>query len=181
MTKGDKFHAGMSTRRAVLGADHVDAAWHAAGADPQDIEFQDYLTEAEWGALWARPGLPRASRSIVAIVCLIALNRPVQLRIHLRSALLRNGCTRQALKEVILQTGAYCGTPAAMDALAIINEVIEEIRPVAGVAGAMSAGHEMPEEPESVTKRRPGDRRARAKAPREAPRPADTVPDSHKR
>lgn len=127
MTRSDRFRTGMATRRAVLGVEYVDEAWAKAQDRAQDVAFQEFLTEAEWGSLWARPGLDRNTRSIVAIACLIATNRPAQLKVHLRSALLRNGCSPQLIKEVALQTAAYCGTPAAMDALGAINDVLQEI------------------------------------------------------
>ncbi|WP_448044235.1 carboxymuconolactone decarboxylase family protein [Bradyrhizobium liaoningense] len=132
MNRSDRFRTGMATRRAVLGAEYVDEAWARAQDRAQDVAFQEYLTEAEWGSLWARPGLDRNTRSVVAIACLIATNRPAQLKVHLESALLRNGCSPQLIKEVALQTAAYCGTPAAMDAIAAINAVLQEIDELGG-------------------------------------------------
>jgi 4-carboxymuconolactone decarboxylase len=58
---------------------------------------------------------------------LTALNRPHEFSVHVRGAL-RNGCTQQDIQEVLLQTAAYCGAPAALEAFRLAQQVIEQLR-----------------------------------------------------
>ena len=110
MTDEERFARGMQVRRAVLGDAHVDRA-QAARTD-LTADFQDLLTRYAWGEIWARPGLPRKARSLVTVAMLVALNRPEELRLHLRAAA-ACGVTRDELRELLLHAAIYCGVPAA--------------------------------------------------------------------
>jgi 4-carboxymuconolactone decarboxylase len=114
---------GLSIRREVLGAAYVDAALRSA--DDFSRPFQEFITEYCWGAIWGRPGLPKKLRSIVNVAMLTALNRQAELKIHLRGAL-KNGCTKDELQEVLLQTAVYCGVPAAVEAFRTAREAFKE-------------------------------------------------------
>jgi 4-carboxymuconolactone decarboxylase len=114
---------GMKARRAVLGDGHVDRA--EANKTEFNTEFQDLITRHAWGEIWTRPGLDRKTRSLITIGMLVALNRPEELRLHLRGAL-KNGAKKDEIKEVLLQTAVYCGVPAANSAFHIASEVIEK-------------------------------------------------------
>jgi 4-carboxymuconolactone decarboxylase len=122
--QSELFKKGLAVRREVLGADYVDDA--LARADDFMAAFQMLTTEVAWGEIWTRPGLPRKTRSIVNIAMLVALNRGHELRLHLKAAL-GNGVTRDEIKEILLQTGAYCGIPACFDAFRNAAEVFREI------------------------------------------------------
>jgi 4-carboxymuconolactone decarboxylase len=117
------FEQGLQTRRAVLGADYVDAAM--AGADEFNRPLQEFVTEVCWGGIWNRPGLDRRTRSLLNLAMLTALNRPHELRLHLRGAL-RNGVTQEEIREVFMQTAVYCGVPAAVDSFRTAREVFKE-------------------------------------------------------
>ena len=117
--------AGLATRRAVLGDAYVDGA--LAQADDFGWPMQEMVTRNCWNDVWNRPGLPRATRSLLNIAMLVALNRPHELKVHLRGAL-NNGCTEEEIREVLLQTAAYCGFPAAIDGLRTAREVLAEAR-----------------------------------------------------
>jgi len=117
-----RFDDGLAVRREVLGADYVDRAM--AGADELTRPLQELVTEYCWGAIWTRPGLPRKTRSLVNLAMLTALNRPHELKLHVRGAL-RNGCTRDEIREVLLQTAIYCGVPAAIDGFRVAREVLD--------------------------------------------------------
>jgi 4-carboxymuconolactone decarboxylase len=56
---------------------------------------------------------------------LTALNRPHEVRLHVRGAL-NNGCTREEIIEVLLQTAIYCGVPAAIDSVRIARDVFDD-------------------------------------------------------
>lgn len=121
--QGEKFAKGLEVRRAVLGADYVDNS--LARADDFMRAFQKITTEYCWGEIWTRPGLDRKHRSMLNLAMLTALNRPNELRLHLRGAL-RNGVTREEIKEILLQACIYCGIPAGLDAFKAAAEVFRE-------------------------------------------------------
>jgi 4-carboxymuconolactone decarboxylase len=117
------YDRGLAVRREVLGNSYVDEA--AARATDLTREFQTLVTEFAWGAIWTRPGLDRRSRSMITLTALIAGGRDEELALHLRAAL-RNGLSRDEVKEVLLQTAVYCGVPAANAAFRIAQNVFEE-------------------------------------------------------
>ena len=121
-----RFAEGLAVRRAVLGAEYVERAM--ADADDLTRPLQELVTEYCWGAVWARPGLSRKMRSLVNLAMLTALNRPHEIKLHLRAAL-RNGCTREEIREVLLQTAIYCGVPAAVDSFRIAKDVLADAAP----------------------------------------------------
>lgn len=122
------YERGMAVRRAVLGDAHVDAATRAA--DDFSADFQRYLTEHVWGALWTRPGLGRRERSIATLALLAGLGRAEELPLHVRGAL-NNGLTAAEIREVLLHTAAYAGVPAARTAFEVAARTL---------AGPASAG-----------------------------------------
>ncbi|SCU73370.1 3-oxoadipate enol-lactonase//4-carboxymuconolactone decarboxylase [Cupriavidus necator] len=115
-----RYDAGLAVRREVLGSAHVDRS--LARLTPLNEEFQNLITRYAWGEIWTREGLPRHTRSLLTIAMMVALNRPEELRLHLRAAA-NNGVTRDEIKEVLLQTAIYCGVPAANSAFHLAEEV----------------------------------------------------------
>jgi 4-carboxymuconolactone decarboxylase len=103
----------------------VDCA-EAAKSD-FDADFQDLITRYAWGEIWARPGLPRRTRSLLTIGLMIALNRDEELRLHLRAAA-NNGVTVDEIREVLLHCAVYCGVPAVNAAFRTAKEVFSERR-----------------------------------------------------
>jgi 4-carboxymuconolactone decarboxylase len=119
-----KRHAkGMNVRRAVLGDAHVDRSREQENSF--NAPFQELITRYAWGEIWTRPGLPRKTRSLITIAMMVAMNRPEELRLHLRAAA-TNGVTRKEIQEVLLQTAIYCGVPAANNAFHLAEEVFKE-------------------------------------------------------
>jgi 4-carboxymuconolactone decarboxylase len=106
--QSDLFKKGLDVRRDILGAEYVDGS--LTRADDFNAAFQQMTTEVAWGMIWTRPGLPRKTRSMINLTMLAALNRGAEFRLHLRAAL-TNGVTRDEIKEILLQIGAYCGIP----------------------------------------------------------------------
>ena len=123
MDERKRHKKGMTVRRAVLGVAHVDRA--EASKNSFNEPFQDLITRYAWGEIWARPGLPRKTRSLIAIALMVALNRNEELRLHLRGAA-NNGVSRKEIREVLLQTAIYCGVPAANSAFRTAEEVFAE-------------------------------------------------------
>ena len=118
------FDQGLQTRREVLGAAYVDAA--IAGVDDFNRPLQELVTQYAWGDVWNRPGLDRRTRSMLNLAMLTALNRPHELKLHLRGAL-TNGVTKAEISEIFLQAGVYCGMPAAVDSFRTAREVFKEV------------------------------------------------------
>ena len=119
------FDKGLKVRREVLGSEYVDNA--IKNADDFSRPLQEFVTEYCWGELWNRPGLDRKSRSMLNLAMLAALNRPHEIKLHIRGAI-NNGMTKDEIKEVFLQVGVYCGVPAAVDAFRSAREVFAEMK-----------------------------------------------------
>lgn len=119
----DLFEKGLEVRRAVLGKEYVDKS--ISDADDFAQPLQELVTEYCWGSVWNRPGLPRKTRSLINLAMLTALNRPHELKLHLRGAL-NNGCSKEEIMEALLQTAIYCGVPAAVDSFRTAKEFFQE-------------------------------------------------------
>jgi 4-carboxymuconolactone decarboxylase len=115
---------GLEIRKAVLGAEFVERSY--ASADDFNRPMQVLVTEYCWGAVWGREELPRKTRSMLNLAMLSALNRPHELKMHIKGAL-TNGVTREEIREILLQVAIYCGVPAAVDAFRTAREVLTEI------------------------------------------------------
>ena len=119
-----RYQQGMKIRRAVLGDEHVDRA--VSTTTDFNRKFQDFITRNAWGEIWARPGLPRHTRSLLTLAMMVALNRGDEFRMHVKAAF-NNGVTRDEIKEVLLQSAIYCGVPAANSAFHIASDVFKEM------------------------------------------------------
>ena len=119
----ENYEQGMVIRRAVLGDEHVDRA--EANKTPFDADFQRFITETAWGAVWSRPGLDIRTRHLLTIALLAALGKEHELAMHLR-ATANTGVSPEEVKEVLLQVAIYAGVPAANTAIAIAKSVFGE-------------------------------------------------------
>lgn len=120
----DSFDKGLETRRAVLGAEYVNNS--LSKADDFDRPFQELVTAYCWNEIWNRPGLDRRTRSIINLAMITALNRPHELKVHVRGAL-NNGLTKAEIAEIFMQAAIYCGVPAAMDSFRSAKDVFKEL------------------------------------------------------
>ncbi len=120
----DAFDKGLATRRAVLGGEFVDNS--LKNADDSNMPMQELVAEYRWTEIWHRPGLDRKTRSFLNLAMLIALNRPHELKLHVRGAI-NNGLTKEEIREVFLQAAIYCGVPAAIDAFRTAKEVFKDM------------------------------------------------------
>ncbi len=121
--KSESFERGLATRREVLGKQYVDES--ISKADDFNLPMQELVTEYCWDRVWNRPGLERKTRSMINIAMLTALNRPHELKLHIKGAS-RNGVSRDEIREILLQTAIYCGVPAAIDSFRIAREALAE-------------------------------------------------------
>ena len=119
------YEKGIEIRRSVLGADYVDRA--IANASEFAAPMQEFVTSYAWGAVWGREGLDKKVRSFINLAMLTALNRQHELGVHVRGAL-RNGCTEEEIREVLIQTAIYAGVPAAIEAFRTAEAILNEER-----------------------------------------------------
>ena len=117
---------GMNIRKEIFGAEVVERRMASAGEFGAPL--QQLINQYAYGEIWGREALPRKMRSLLTLGMMCAANRPHELRIHLRGAV-TNGCTREEIREVLLQVAIYCGIPASLDAHNIALEVFAEVRP----------------------------------------------------
>ena len=120
----DLYRKGMQTRRSVLGDEYVDRA--EANKTDFDSDFQEYITNSAWGAIWSRPGLTKRERSLIVVALMTALGHEEELALHLR-ATQNTGATKDDVKEVLLQTAVYAGVPAVNRAFKIAKQVYAEL------------------------------------------------------
>ena len=118
------YEKGLAMRRKVLGDAHVDRSMANVSEFARPV--QDLVTEYCWGAVWTREDLEPRTRSLLNLVMLTALNRMHEFAVHVRGAV-RNGCTREEIREALLQTAVYCGAPAALESFRVAERVLAEI------------------------------------------------------
>ncbi|MCB8877734.1 carboxymuconolactone decarboxylase family protein [Acidisoma silvae] len=120
----DMFEKGLEIRKSVLGAEFVENSLKTA--DDFNMPMQELTTEYCWGTVWGREGLSRKTRSMLNIAMLSALNRPHELKMHLKGAL-KNGVTKDEIREILLQVAIYCGIPAGVDSFRIAREAFADV------------------------------------------------------
>jgi 4-carboxymuconolactone decarboxylase len=118
-----RYERGLEIRKSVLGAEYVEKA--IANATDFNRPLQELVTEYCWGAVWGRDGLPRKTRSLLNLAMISALNRPHELKMHVKGAL-QNGVSKEEICEVFLQVAIYCGVPAAVDSFRVAIEAFGE-------------------------------------------------------
>jgi len=116
---------GLTIRKEIFGADVIEGRMSSAGEFGGPL--QKLINQYAYGEIWGREALPRKMRSLLVLAMMCAANRPHELRIHLRGAI-TNGCSRDEIREVLLQVAIYCGIPASLDAHNIAAEVFAEVK-----------------------------------------------------
>jgi 4-carboxymuconolactone decarboxylase len=124
LRRAGNFTAAESEYQAVLGEAYVANA--LKNADDFNKPFQELVTEYCWGAVWGREELPRKTRSMLNLAMISILNRPHELRVHIKGALV-NGVTKDEIREIFMQVAIYAGVPAGVDSFRIAREVFAEI------------------------------------------------------
>ena len=121
----DLYERGLEIRRAVVGTEYVERS--LAEADDFTRPLQDLVTRYCWGDVWSRPGLERRERSMINLSMIAALNRPHELKLHVRGAI-NNGLTQDEIREILLQVAIYAGVPASLDSFRVAKEVFAEMK-----------------------------------------------------
>ena len=118
------FEKGLEIRKTVLGKEYVENALKSA--DEFSRPFQEFMTEYCWGAVWGREELPHKTRSKLNLAMISILNRPHELKAHIKGAL-TNGVSRDEIREIFMQVAIYAGVPAGVDSFRIAREVFAEL------------------------------------------------------
>lgn len=118
------FDRGMKTRRMVLGDCHVDRA--EANKTDFDKDFQTYIVNSAWGAIWSRPHLTKRERSMITIAVLASLGHEEELEMHIRASQ-NTGTSIEDVKEVLLHIGIYAGVPVTNGAMKTAKKVFAKI------------------------------------------------------
>ena len=119
----EMFEKGILKRRKVLGDEYFDKA--LASADKFGADLQKLITEYAWGEVWNKQSITDKERSLINLGMIAALNRPHELKLHIKGAL-NNGISKEQIKDVFLQVTVYCGAPAGIDSMRLAREVFEE-------------------------------------------------------
>ena len=118
------YDRGLAIRKSVLGAEYVDKA--LSNADEFTQPLQDLVTEYCWGWAWGREELSKRDRSMINLAMISILNRQHELRVHVKGAI-RNGVTKEEIREVLLQVGIYGGIPCAVDSFRTAKDALAEL------------------------------------------------------
>ena len=127
----ERFERGLALRREVLGHEHVERSLARATDDPFLLPIQQLAVEFGWGEVWSRPGLPRKTRSFLSIAYLAAQGRTDELGAHVAGAV-RNGASREEIREVLLQAALYCGMPAGLEAFRVAKRALDDLEAADG-------------------------------------------------
>jgi 4-carboxymuconolactone decarboxylase len=114
---------GLKLRRELFGAAAVEQRVNALGEFGAPL--QHVINAYAYGDIWSRPGLPLATKSLAMIAMMAAAGKQAELRVHLKGAL-KNGCTPEEVREILLLVALYCGIPAANEAHKAAVEILHE-------------------------------------------------------
>jgi 4-carboxymuconolactone decarboxylase len=117
---------GLKLRKELFGEAAVEQRMNAFGAFGEPL--QHIINAYAYGDIWSRPGLSLGVKSLAMIAMMAAAGRPAELRVHLNGAL-KNGCTPEEIREILLLVALYCGIPAANEAHRAAIEVLREQQP----------------------------------------------------
>lgn len=120
----DTYERGLEIRKSVLGAEFVEKSF--AAADDFNMPMQELVTEYCWGAVWGRDALSKKTRSMLNLAMISTLNRPHELKMHVKGAL-RNGVSKEEIREIFMQVAIYAGVPAGVDSFRIAREAFTEL------------------------------------------------------
>jgi len=120
----ETFAKGMQIRREMFGPALSDQVMESATDFNRTL--QELVTRYCFGEVWTRPQLDRKTRSMLTMALLVALNKPMQLKGHVRGAV-KNGCTKDEIREVLLHSMIYAGVPAGVDSFTHATEVLKDM------------------------------------------------------
>ena len=124
MAQDDKFEIGLGVRRDMFGPAGAEQA--IAQATDFMRPLQELATRYCFGEIWGRLQLERKTRSLITLAMLVALDKPNQLKLHVKGAI-ANGVTKDEIREVLLHATIYAGLPAGVEAHRVAAETLHEM------------------------------------------------------
>jgi alkylhydroperoxidase/carboxymuconolactone decarboxylase family protein YurZ len=124
MDTEELYQRGLAKQREVMG-DHIPGGLGESD-DPVDQDWNRYLTEYLWGAVWTRPGLDVPSRLICTLAAMTEIGTELSLSNYIRAAL-RAGITQEQVKELFYHLTFYSGAPRSLNPAMIANQVFSEL------------------------------------------------------
>ena len=123
MDDKDLYERGLKLRIDMFGREAVDKRMNAFGDFGKPL--QHIINAYAYGDVWQRSALPPGVKSLAMVAMMAAAGHPNELRVHLKGAL-KNGCTPEEIREVLLLVALYCGIPAANEAHRAAMDVLAE-------------------------------------------------------
>ena len=121
----ERYRKGLAEMRKHLGMPEADQ--YLAKINEVSAEFAKVNVEFPFGELYPRDVLDDKTRELCAVTALTVLGHALpELRLHVKAAL-NCGASREEIVEVITQMIAYCGFPAATNALLTVKESFEQM------------------------------------------------------
>ncbi|MEN8281837.1 carboxymuconolactone decarboxylase family protein [Acinetobacter gerneri] len=121
--ESEKYMQGLKIRKQVLGEEYVNQA--IQNMDEFSEPLQQLVTEYCWGTIWSDETLSLQQRSLINIAMISALNRPNELKLHIKGGL-RNGLSKEQIRATLMQVAIYCGVPAAVDSFKLAKQAFLE-------------------------------------------------------
>ena len=125
MSKTEKYEKGMQVRRSVLGNAHVDRA--EASKTALDDGFQELITEAAWGTVWAGDHFTKRERSLITLALLAGQGNSDEIALHVRAAQ-NTGTSAEDIMEAMLHVAIYCGVPKANYAIKVVKQTLSDLK-----------------------------------------------------
>lgn len=125
MSKTEKYEKGMQVRRSVLGDAHVDRA--EASKIALDDGFQELITEAAWGSVWAGDHFTKRERSLITLALLAGQGNSDEIALHVRAAQ-NTGTSAEDIMEAMLHVAIYCGVPKANYAIKVVKQTLSDLK-----------------------------------------------------
>ncbi|WP_341369014.1 4-carboxymuconolactone decarboxylase [Yoonia sp. BS5-3] len=120
----DQADAGMTIRKSVLGAEHVNRA--VAQTTSLDAAFQSLITSGAWGTVWANPDISARERSMLTLALLAATGNFEEIPMHIR-ATRRTGASERDIAQCFQHVAIYAGVPRANHALKLAKQTLKEM------------------------------------------------------
>jgi 4-carboxymuconolactone decarboxylase len=122
-TDDPSFQAGREMRRKLMGDAGVA---RLDAADEFYAPLENFVTKAVFGDTWTREGLALRERLLITLGIVAALGKELPVRRLTRLAL-TNGCTKEDVRETLLQATMYAGVASGVEAWEWAAETLKEM------------------------------------------------------
>lgn len=117
------YEKGMELRRKMLGPEGAEAKVEQASDFIRPLE--EWVTKQCFGEAWHRPVLDHKTRSMLTIAMLVAVGQDYHVKHHVHGAL-KNGVSKEEIREILMHAIIYCGLPRAVHAFRAAEEALKD-------------------------------------------------------